>query len=277
MDRRERILQPLDRKGKGLEIGPSHNPVAPKSAGYDVDILDHCDQAALIEKYSDHGVDLDAIEKVDFVYDGRRYAELTGHTGHYDWIIASHVVEHVPNLIGFLNDCDELMRDGGVLSLAVPDKRYCFDRLRPLTGLSQVIDAHLENRRIHSAGKVADYFLNVVKLEGRISWNAPLAQGKSLQDIEFVHGLADAIRGMDAVTRHSAYLDIHAWCFTPSSFRLLIDDLYNLGLIRLRELSVHDTEGNEFFVALSRHGGGHGLDRRVLLQRSEAEIAQCPL
>ncbi len=276
MDRKERILQPLDRAGKGLEIGPSHNPVAPRRDGFDVDILDHCDRDGLVAKYRDHGVDLDAIEDVDFVYDGRRYPELTGRREHYDWIIASHVIEHVPDFVAFLNDCDELLREGGVLSLAVPDKRYCFDRLRPLTGLAQLVDAHVEGRRTPSVGQVAEYFLNVVKLNGHISWNADMAQANAPQGVEFVHGLDDAKRGMESV-RHGAYLDVHAWCFTPSSFRLLVEDLYQLGLTRLRERSVHDTVGNEFFVSLSRDGAGHGMDRRELVRQTEAEVARCAL
>src|SRR6266566_3060251 len=40
-----------------------------------------------------------------------------------------------------LDDCDSLLKKGGVLSLVVPDKRYCFDRFRPLTDVGRVIDA----------------------------------------------------------------------------------------------------------------------------------------
>ena len=31
----------VDRQGQGLEIGPSHNPIAPKKNGYKVHVLDH--------------------------------------------------------------------------------------------------------------------------------------------------------------------------------------------------------------------------------------------
>lgn len=277
MDRKARILAPLDARGRGLEIGPSHNPVAPKRAGYAVDILDHADRAALVEKYREHGVDLDAIEEVDFVWSGGSYAELTGRRGYYDWIIASHVIEHMPDLIGFLNDCDALLGEGGVLSLAVPDKRYCFDRLRAPTGLSQLIDAHLQGRSNHTPGQVADYFLNVVKLDGRIAWDAALAQGRSLDAVEFVHTAQDASAGMDAVRQHDAYLDIHAWCFTPSGFRLLLDDLHRLGLVALRESAFGDTHGHEFYVALSRDGAGPGRDRLALMREAETEMAACAL
>src|SRR5690606_33473322 len=127
-DRRAILLSMLDRDGRGLEIGPSHNPVAPKREGFRVEVVDHADRATLVGKYRGHGVDVDLIEDVDFVWSGESYAELTGKSSHYDWIIASHVIEHVPDLVGFVKACAEVLHDGGVLALAVPDKRFCFDR-----------------------------------------------------------------------------------------------------------------------------------------------------
>jgi len=135
MTREEIILSHIKRDGLGLEIGAGGAPVAPKKQGFRVHVLDHCDKKALIEKYRRHEVNIENIEEVDFVWDGRSYTELIGRRHIYDWIIGSHVLEHTTDLIGFLNDCDSLLKKDGVLSLAVPDKRYCFDRFRPLSGI----------------------------------------------------------------------------------------------------------------------------------------------
>ncbi len=124
MTREEIILKHIKRNGRGLEIGPGCAPIAPKKRGFRVHVLDHCDKNALIEKYRPHGINLENIEEVDFVWDGRPYVELIGRRHVYDWIIGSHVLEHTTDLIGFLNDCDSLLKKDGVLSLAVPDKRY---------------------------------------------------------------------------------------------------------------------------------------------------------
>ena len=105
-------------------------------------IIDHASREELLSKYERHEVAHDQIEEVDFVWRGESYVELTGRPGQYDWMIGSHLVEHMPDLIGFLADCDALLDDGGVLSLVIPDKRYIFDRFRPITGLARVIDAH---------------------------------------------------------------------------------------------------------------------------------------
>ena len=66
-NRKEKVFSLLDSEGIGLEIGPSHNPIAPKREGYNVHILDHASTEELREKYKFHNVNLENIELVDFV------------------------------------------------------------------------------------------------------------------------------------------------------------------------------------------------------------------
>ncbi|RMG22366.1 MAG: methyltransferase domain-containing protein [Methanobacteriota archaeon] len=261
--RSEKILSEINKKGKGLEIGPSHRPVAPKRKGYNVKILDHMDAEGLREKYRGHNVDLNAIEDVDFVWRGEPISE-TVKGEKFDWIIASHVIEHTPDLIGFLNECEKILNEDGVLSLVVPDKRYCFDFYREVTSLSCVINA--QGRSLHSEGHIADYFLNVVRRGGRIAWEAGCRER-----FEFVHGLQDAVSNIEAQKR-GEYIDVHAWCFVPSSFRLIVEDLFQLQLIKLRERRFFDTVGHEFFVSLTKDGDGPGISRMELQKRKLKEV-----
>ena len=230
-----------------------------KSSGFNVEVLDHLDQAALREKYREHGVRTAAIETVDFVWKGERYLDLTRRPKGYGWIVASHVVEHMPDLVAFLQDCDSILQDDGVLALAVPDKRYCFDHLRPESSLGAVVDAHEIRRTLPSVGTAAEYFLNVCERTRPVRW----ADARS-DDLRLVHSRSDALSAMEAV-RQSAFLDMHSWCFTPSSFRSIVNDLYDLGLIKLREVSFIDTVGHEFFIALGRHGAGLPMSRLELM------------
>lgn len=268
--RREKILQHVRRDGIGIEVGPSHNPVAPKREGFRVHVIDHASREQLIEKYAAHGVNLENIEEVDFVWNGESYAELTGQHHFYDWIISSHTIEHSPDLIGFLNDCSHVLKDEGVLTLAIPDKRYCFDCFRPITGLAKVVDAHVSKACIHSAGSVAEYFLNVVANEDRIGW-----QSSSVgSNYRWIHSTQDALDHMRAVTVERAYVDVHAWCFVPHSFRLLMQDLFALGLIDLQEVDFSSDDGcTEFYVVLSRKGRGVPLSRLQLMSAIAAEEA----
>ena len=267
MDRESKVRQHINKDGFGIEIGPSHHPIAPKKNGYRVHIIDHMSREQLISKYRDHGVNLDNIEEVDFVWHGERYSELTGKTGFYDWIIASHVIEHTPDFIAFLNDCDTILKDDGVISLVVPDKRYCFDHYRPVTGLSRIIDSRLRGEKIHTPGTVAEYYLNVVSNAGSIGWDA-----NSGGEYDLVHSLDEALQFMNEVQNEKKYVDVHAWCFVPHSFRLIIHDLFSLGLIPIREVAFYPTVGCEFYITLGRNGRGIDKSRLEMLEIIESEI-----
>lgn len=269
MDRIEKLLSFINPSGQGIEIGPSHAPIAPKSGGYKVQIIDHLDQEGLRQKYAAHNVDLRKIEPVDFVWRGEPYAELVGKSKHCDWVIASHVIEHAPDLVGFLNECANLLTDSGVLALAIPDKRYCFDHFRPISSLSQIIDHHRQRRTNHSPGCVAEYYLNAISLSGKIGWGA-----KDTGRIEFIHGYETARSEMTKVESAAELVDIHAWCFTPSSFRLLIHDLNQLGLIGLSENDFFATEGCEFMVALAKDSQRRAVPRSDLLRNVQEELAE---
>ena len=110
LTRAQKILYCIDKNTPGVEIGPSYSPVAPKAAGYHVHVIDHASRAELVAKYSVHKVPVQNIEEVDFVWKGESYAELTGNPHFYNWIIASHMIEHVPNFIGFLDNCASILK-----------------------------------------------------------------------------------------------------------------------------------------------------------------------
>jgi predicted SAM-dependent methyltransferase len=266
--RKARVLSTIAKRGLGVEIGPSIDPIAPKSEGYRVHVIDHVDRQALLAKYANHPVELDRIEEVDFVWRGESYTELTGRPKHYDWIIASHVIEHTPDLVSFLADCESILKDDGVLSLVVPDKRYCFDRFRPLTGLGRVVDAHVARRRQPSAGAVAEHHLYAVGKAHQLAWYSG-APGEYTS----IHSAAESRELMRQVRDTPFYKDVHNWCFVPHSFRLLVEDLHALGYARLREVSFHATEGSEFYITLGRRGKGPRRSRRDLLQAIDRELA----
>jgi predicted SAM-dependent methyltransferase len=268
MTRNETILSFIDRNGVGVEIGPSYNPVAPKRDGFKVHIIDHATRAELVAKYNGQAVEVDRIEEVDFVWNGQPYAKLTGRPNSYDWVIASHVIEHSTDLIGFLTNCDALLNDNGVLSLAVPDKRVCFDRFRPITSLARVIDSHLSGNVLHSVGAVAEHFMNETKKGGRVAWEESWRG-----DYEFCRSIDETLANMREASTAKSYLDVHNWCFVPHSFRLMLADLFDLGFTRLREVHFMPTAGTEFFVAVSRAGSGPRMSRLDMLRAIDSELA----
>ncbi len=259
------ITASLELAGLGLEIGPSHNPILPKRDGYNVRVVDHLETSRLIAKYQQLGVDTAKVEDVDYVVEGERLSDVIDAS--FDYIVASHVMEHTPCLISFLQDCSSLLEPGGSLSLALPDKRYCFDHFRERSSLGRVIDTYEREVLIHSPGSVADFAMNAVNRDQQITWSRGC-------DVPFsrIHDL-DGVRAMMAVAGAGTYVDIHNWVLTPYHTRLLLDDLYHLGYIDLRERSFHDTVGFEFFLTLSKAGPGPDLSRAELSERAYAELA----
>src|SRR4249920_2000015 len=110
-DRTDLLLESIDvGTSKGLELGPLANPVVRRDMG-DISYLDHVDVESLRARYATHiGFDVDAIVPIDFVSHTGSVREAVGEDVVFDYVIASHVIEHVPDLVGWLNDIRSVMR-----------------------------------------------------------------------------------------------------------------------------------------------------------------------
>jgi SAM-dependent methyltransferase len=261
MDRRETMRNLFEGSGRILEIGPSHQPVFAKSAGYDVEILDHASAEQLRLKYTGHNLDLDAIEKVDYVSDGRPMHEVIPHRGRYDLVFSSHVIEHTTDFLGYLKSCELLLKPGGVIGLAVPDKRYTFDIMQPVSTTGRVLEAHYRNQSRHSPAAVYDFVANVARLNEIDSWSFRETGSVKLatEDVAIAKALFD-----NAVLSDSPYHDVHGWIFTANSFRLIMHDLAALGLTRMRERQLVEVGALEFYVVLGFDGECVGKSRNEI-------------
>lgn len=267
--RNKKILRGLDKKMNGLEIGPCHRPAAPKRDGWNCISVDHADRIELVRKYREHaGVDVNEIEEVDVVWTRGELSALFPHGACFDYIIASHVIEHTPDFVGFLQSCEKLLAPNGVLSLVVPDKRYCFDRFRPISTTGQIIQSHLDGRNRHSFSTIFDEKAYACNVDGEICWD----RWASTTRWQLNHAFNDAFAEANQSIKLEHYVDAHAWCFVPSSFRLILQDLNELGFSSLRELVFFDTEFCEFFVQLGVKGHCVPVSRLEMLMRIQAEL-----
>lgn len=257
-----KVFTMLNKNGRGLEIGPSHNPIAPKSKGFNVQILDHADADELRSKYKNHDVNVGNIEEVDFVWRGEKYCDLIGEKNCFDFIIASHVIEHVPDLISYLQQCEELINDSGLISLVIPDRRYCFDYFMPSTTTGCVLDAFEAKRKKPSSGQVFDHFANASKYKNTIAWSKTENKGPTT----LMHDVLQANEFRKISALDLDYIDVHCWRFTPTSFRLLISDLNQIGYSNLEIKTEFDTSGCEFYVTLGR-GVTKQLNRFEILKK----------
>lgn len=266
---REAELRGLfDGSGLCLEIGPSYNPILPKRDGYRVESIDYCDAPTLRAKYAPHpDIDETRIEEVDHVWRGEPLSTLVG-AGRFDIVVASHVIEHTPDMLGFLHECEKTLAPGGRLVLVVPDRRRCFDFFRPVSTTGAVLQAHLEGRTRHTPGAAFDFVANFTRLDGREGVGAAAPASFTL-----ANSLASAHAAFEQFAAAADYQDCHAWVFTPSSFRLILGDLAAIGALALAEEGIWTTPIFEFVTILSRSGPGCPLSRPELLVASHAEAA----
>ena len=92
-----------------------------------------------------------------------------------DFIIASHVLEHLPSPLRALKSWYDALRSGGTLLLKVPDKRFTFDHRRERTPLKHLIDEYENPSSIDVRAHYADWVERV--------------NGKNLNTPEFEHQL----------------------------------------------------------------------------------------
>lgn len=164
------LLAPVPRGGKIIEIGPSISPIAPKSAGWNSYALDHLSREGLVAKYEGHPqVDVSRIQEVDFIWTGGPLSSAIPPElhGSFDALVASHVIEHTPDLLAFLGSAETLLKSTGVVILAIPDKRYCFDYFQTVTTTGQVLAAWTERRVRHDRWFGFDYAAYAANNRGR--------------------------------------------------------------------------------------------------------------
>lgn len=272
MDRLQMLRAMLPVGGRGLEIGPGYQPVCPKSEGYNVKTADYIDREGLRKKFSNANVNIDMIEEVDYITSADGLAAAIPERNCFDFILASHVIERIPEPIGFIIACSALLRDNGVLVLAVPDCRYCFDVLQPLTTTGGLIDAHLRGDKRPSPGAVFDSVAYDALRDGKIGW-VPSSRGRLALNSDIAH----AQRMLTYSQTSPEYVDVHMWRYVPSSFELIMNDLRAVGLIELGISGPIAPCGTEFFVQLARVPSNPDFDRERAALSASREYRSIPI
>jgi SAM-dependent methyltransferase len=218
----------------GIEIGPSFRPVVTKNEG-DVIYVDHLDTEALTGKYAnDPNVDVSKIVSVDAVWGSETLLQAVGRP--VDYVIASHIAEHVPDLIGWLEEIGEVLRPDGTLRLTIPDKRFTFDIDRQETELADVLAAYVIKARVPLPRAIIDYVLQCTEVDLQAVWDGRYRPEERTYDV------ASAINVARDAHENGVYHDVHCWVFTPAGFCRLLERLASEGLVQYRCEAFYDTE-----------------------------------
>ncbi|TWG90308.1 methyltransferase family protein [Mesorhizobium sp. J18] len=226
-----------------LEIGALDNPTFMKSEG-DVYFADFFSQQESVKRHiKSTAHNAFKIVDVDYVLRDSSLREAVRIPP--DLIIANHVIEHIPNPIGWLQELREIVAPGGLLFLSVPDKRYTFDYFKPVSDAVDWIRAHDE------ALEMPSYY----QILRHLYYHADITEGKAWSgDIpdDHMHRLTmpQALEKAKQLSR--SYTDVHCSVFTYHSFRTIIQDLREADLINWKVAhheDVHQGE-NEFRIVL---------------------------
>jgi predicted SAM-dependent methyltransferase len=254
-EKRRAFIDELVRGKKltGIEIGALDKPLVVRDdlpIGGVIKYADHLSKEGLKVKYrSDQSVDLDSLVGVDLINSTGDFSEaLEGEL--VDYIVASHVVEHVPNPIRWLQMLLANLRPGGFIFLVVPDKRFTFDYQRPVTTFGTMLQSFLSGKNMPSAADVFDHHSSAVLINGAKVWSGLLEAGDLIPLASNVKALSYAKEAHE----DSVYHDVHVSIFTPISFFSIIERLIHTELFLAEVSRFKDTEINdiEFFCVFEK-------------------------
>jgi 2-polyprenyl-3-methyl-5-hydroxy-6-metoxy-1,4-benzoquinol methylase len=141
--------------GNGLEIGALHQPLAvPQNCK--VEYLNVKSQESLIALFPE----VKNIVKNEYVgnINNQSVYEITNNK--FNFIIANHVIEHLPNPINAIkNICDALLNDG-ILVISIPDKRNSYDKNRALTGYYHILADYYLSTQYNSDENIIEVLYN---------------------------------------------------------------------------------------------------------------------
>ncbi|MGH7782679.1 MAG: methyltransferase domain-containing protein [Candidatus Binatia bacterium] len=145
--------------GAGVEFGALHYALdVPKSV-----TVKYADMQP-IEQLRKSYPDIKDIRPPDFVTDLESMRGIDDSS--MDFVIANHVLEHVEDPLQALTSISRVLRPSGIAYIALPDKRFTFDKSRAISPLAHLIMDHEQGPDWSLAGHYDEWCRCVDGLSG---------------------------------------------------------------------------------------------------------------
>jgi Methyltransferase domain len=230
-------------------VSPLYRPMVrrPNNVFY----TDYCSAEESRKKHS--GYAHDPIMNIDFIWaPGTRLIDCVGNDTKFDWAVSSHVMEHVPNPIGWLTQVFEVLNEGATFSLLLPHKLFCYDKFRNTTDAANLIDAWIRSQEIPGPHQLFDFLSRSIEMSGPDA-AATLAATNRFEDAKRHYSDADALDFVIHSWTTGNYIDAHCSAFTPESFVQTFNQIKDLKILNI-EISEPIVGDDEFFVELRKLG-----------------------
>lgn len=254
MDFRKYVSEKIERNKRIIEFGPLNRPSIKKDEFKNVFYADVKSRKEIIDLYTGNEylkntgikVDTNSIVDIDYVIN-KNYKTTFKNVEKFDYAVLSHVIEHMPDILFFFKDLENILKEKGKVIIIYPDSRYCFDHYRNEVSFRDAYATYTEGTFENS--KLAfDFILNVVKenssyffwndlnISDRMNSNAPAKAVKAYQN-----------------TKKGIFLDdVHYWPFSDYGFLKFLYEGKHMGLINFDLVEFYKTEKNtqEFMAIL---------------------------
>jgi SAM-dependent methyltransferase len=157
-------------RGVGMELGPGHVPF-PVPDGVTVRYVDRWqpeDNHCLFPELGDEpGF---PVPDVVVNLDTNRLSAFADQS--QDFVIASHVLEHLANPLAVFVDIYRVLKPGGLLALLLPDRHETFDREREPTPLLHLVDEYRHDVREVDDAHIIEFMIGTHALTKDITGDA---------------------------------------------------------------------------------------------------------
>ena len=146
------------------------------------------------------------------------------HDNSLDYVVSSHVLEHVANPVAALAEWYRVLRPGGIIYLLVPNRLSTWDRHRPLTTVEHILEDFVRGTTAADATHVDDFVNNVIWSEWCPSIPAAEVPAKKIEVAGILHQMV--ARGEE--------INLHFHTFELSNVRELLETLTRWPVLRFR-------------------------------------------
>jgi len=244
--RQKYATENLNLSGKGLEFGAYDRPMFGLNE-LNIQFADYYSTEELRDFAARDGANPATIAPVSHIMKKADFAE--DFPKNFDFIIASHVIEHVADTVGWLQNMHKVLVPGGCAYFVIPDKRYTFDIVRPPSTLGQILERHIYKQNTPGFAAAFDTVYLFRGVESPKVWSGEI-------EPRMLTPRFDAKKAFEIASDyyHRKDASVHTHVFTFHTFLRIIEELRNIGLISFEVLTAHDVYEpyNEFYVVLKK-------------------------